>query len=199
MIIHITAPSGTGKTTLVKKYKNNNLLNNSIIKDTDKLIYNKYTFVQLNQMEKLESEPDKYKSEWDKFIKFYITKYIYKIQNKYPKQKKNIILVGILDVQINNKIYLPNMEDILPDIKKLYLFVDPKIVVERFITRFFQEYSKHIQSNIKHNEPIKISPKRLFDMIALDEKFYKKNNYKFLKLEELENLITKTDSKINLK
>lgn len=193
MIIHITAPSGTGKTTLVKKYKNDNLLKNSIIKDTDKLIYNKSTWEQLNQMEKLEPDPEKYKSEWDKFIQFYITKFVLKIQNKFG-DKKNIILIGILDIQIQKKPYLPNMENICQNLKKIYFYVDPKIVAQRFISRSFEDYSKHLKSNIKHGEELHISPTKLLKMINIDEKFYTKNNYKILTEEQLEEYLKKIDN-----
>ena len=65
MIIHITAPSGTGKTTLVNKYKS--ILNHTVIKDTDKILYNRNNEKELYDMNKLENKPIEYKEKWDKF------------------------------------------------------------------------------------------------------------------------------------
>lgn len=181
MIIHISGPSGAGKTTLGNKLKDK-LGDKIVVKDIDDL---RHDFLQEHYG----------KSKWTIIDKVAYQKYI----DKYiSEQKKPIVFVGLNVMPWWHKNHYYNMHSM----HNYYIDIDDALVLKQKCLRLFDNFAMYLPSDevamndlMNDNDLFLKLVKQTVDMDCskkitekMNKKFnddYKKQGYKFMSSEDI--------------
>ena len=183
IIIHISGASGCGKTTFGNKLKKT-FKNKIIVKDLD-ILRDKHIEKTYDTTQKWNIDEKKYQKYIDDFIK---------------KQNKPIIFVGLNDnILGNKKLYYD-----LHSKYNFYIDIDDKIILRQKFLRLLKDLPNDIiamkdlvDNNKKFVENIKWALNEtcnLDNLIKMNNKWkkdYKKQNYKFMSIDDIYKKIKK--------
>lgn len=188
LIIHISGPSGAGKTTLGKKLKN--LFGSDIVvKDIDDL---RSEFIQIKYGKKFNWEifdSDLYQKFIDDFIKTKSKPIIFVGLNQYFWHDKKLYY----QMHSTHNFYIKiNNSDLLR--QKCVRFITSElqdIIKNKYVLKDISDNNKKFIKLVQENIERECGIKETLKLNKMWEKQYEKQNYKFLSANKIFNLVKK--------